>query len=375
MAQKKKALKTTPKAARQKNGKLSVFRNRVRGWRWWQRIPFYILVFLLLFALLSSVVDRLWRPVKNPTYGVSFSIEYANELGNDWQANYLALLNDLKFKHLRLMSYWELIEPAQGQYDFKDLDWQIAQAQAHGAKVSLAMGLRQPRWPECHQPDWASQMKQESPEWRNQLYTYMHAVVEHYKNNRAIESYQLENEAANGWFGYCPGGVAPRQRLTEEFNLMKKWDPNHPVLMSLGDEHGLPVGGPVPDAYGFSIYRIVYSTNTPIHFYVTYPITIWYHRLRAFIIEHTHHRPIFIHELQLEPWGPKATIELSVKDQDKSMSVSQMHKSIEFARKTGIKDEYMWGAEWWYWRKVHLNDPGPWNAIKQEVQAVQSSQN
>lgn len=341
----------------------------IRSWRWYARWPAYIAIFILLFQLVSWFIDdRLMPPVKNPEYGVSFSIQYANELGNDWQANYLALLNDLGFKHLRLMSYWEDIEPQPGQFNFADLDWQFAQANAHHAKISLAIGFRQPRWPECHEPDWAAKMPANSQAWDNALYAFMHAVVNHYKNNPAIESYQMENEVANAWFGACPGGIPPRTRLISEFNRVKQWDSKHPVWMSLGDEHGLPIYGPTPDAYGFSIYRVVYSTNTPIHFYVTYPITDWYHRMRASLINLIHHRPIYIHELQLEPWGSKATKDLSVAEQDKSMSTKQMKNSIEFAQKTGIQLQYMWGSEWWYWRMTKFHDPGPWNVIKQTLQ-------
>lgn len=369
MPQKKKAVKK--KAASGWRIKFGYYRGKIRHWHWWQRWPLYILIFLIVFQSLSWLVDESLPEVKDPDYGVSFSIQYANELGVDWKANYLALLNDIGFKNLRLMSYWEDIEPQPGQYNFADLDWEMQQAAAHGAKVSLAMGFRQPRYPECHEPQWAAQLPVNQPQWDNALYSYMHTVVERYKHSPALGSYQLENEAENAWFGSCRGGAAPKDRLTTEFNLMKQWDPDHPVMMSLGDEHGLPLGKPVPDAYGFSIYRIVYSTNTPIHFYVTYPITDWYHRLRAAIISHMYHKPIYIHELQLEPWGNKATENLTIPEQNKSMSVAQIHKSIRFARKTGIKEEYFWGGEWWYWRLTKFHDPGPWNAVKQEVQAVQ----
>jgi hypothetical protein len=71
--------------------------------------------------------------------------------------------------------------------------------------------------------------------------------------------------------------------------------------------------------------------------------------------------------LQLEPWGPKATKYLSLKEQDKSMSADQVHKSILYTRKTGIDDIYMWGGEWWYWRKETMHDPSIWNAVKQEI--------
>src|SRR5881628_564553 len=137
MAQKKKSSKKKANKAGFL-ARLRAGRQTVRSWRWWQRWPLYIVLFLVVFFSLSAIVDRLYRPIKHPVYGVSFSTEYANELGNDWQANYTALLQDQGFKHLRLMSYWELVEPQQGQYDFKDLDWQFDQANKYGAKISLA---------------------------------------------------------------------------------------------------------------------------------------------------------------------------------------------------------------------------------------------
>src|SRR6266550_3746243 len=77
--------------------------------------------------------------------GVSFSRERAEEFGLDWKANYSALLNDMQLKHLRLMSYWSSHEAKRGQFDFNDLDWQVNEAAKHGAKLTLVLGLRQPR--------------------------------------------------------------------------------------------------------------------------------------------------------------------------------------------------------------------------------------
>lgn len=335
---------------------------------WWQRWPIYFICLALVLSGISWLVDESMPQVSNPVYGVSFSIPYAQELGNNWKANYLALLNDLGFKKLRLMSYWEDIEPSPGVYNFSDLDWELRQAAAHHATVSLAIGYRQPRWPECHEPSWATSMPIESKQWRSALYSYMTAVISHYKNNPTVKSYQLENEAVNTLFGGgCRGGNAARDRLVYEYDMVKKLDSSRPIYMSLSDEHGLPFDKPVPDAYGLSIYRVVYATTFPIHFYATYPITDWYHRLRIFMIEHIQHRPVFIHELQLEPWGNKPTVNMTIAQQNRSMSVAQMQKSLKFARKTGVQTQYLWGGEWWYWRLTHFNDPGPWNVVKQTV--------
>ena len=81
--------------------------------------------------------------------GATFSHPYAEYLGNDWRANYIALLDDLGIKHLRLVAYWDKIEKIPGEYDFSDMDWEVAQAREHKANIILAFGRKVPRWPEC----------------------------------------------------------------------------------------------------------------------------------------------------------------------------------------------------------------------------------
>lgn len=312
----------------------------------------------LIVQLLNALV---FVPVKDPSYGVTFTKDRAEEFGVNWRDNYLALLDDMELKRFRLTSYWSAHEPTRGQFDFSDLDWMMDEAHKRGAVVSLAVGLRQPRWPECHQPNWSLALK--GNEWKQALYAYMETVVNRYKDHPALQSWQLENEAVNNWFGECED--PDRQRLDEEFALMKQWDTKHPVIMSLSDQHGIPLNTPVPDVYGFSVYRIVYNTFGP-HFYIVYPTPLWYHHLRAAIITAIHHKPLMIHELQMEPWGPSDTKGLSTEEQDKSMSVEQIPKSFLFARQIGMKDIDLWGGEWWYWRKVN-GDSSIWDTVKDQI--------
>jgi hypothetical protein len=314
-----------------------------------------------VFVIVGFLNTFVFLPIKNPTYGVTFTKDRAEEFGLDWQATYRALLDDIGLKRFRLTSYWSAHEPEQGQFDFRDLDWQFDEAAKRGAKISLSIGLRQPRWPECHQPNWALQLTGNS--WKQALYTYLEIVVKRYQYHPAFDSWQLENEAVNNWFGVCP--EPDRTRLKEEFALVKQLDPNHPIVMSLSDQHGIPLDQPVPDIYGFSVYRIVYNTFGP-DFYIYYPTPIWYHRLRAAIITAIHHKPIMIHELQMEPWGPRDTTLLSPEEQDRSMSEAQIHKSFDFARRLNLSPIDLWGGEWWYWRKLQ-GDERIWNAVKTEV--------
>src|SRR5206468_4362139 len=126
---------------------------------------------------------------KPMVFGASFIPDYASSLGVDPQATMDGMLN-IGVRHFRLVSYWSDMEQTQGQYDFSQLDWEFQKAEAKGAKISLAVGLRQPRWPECHMPDWASHESQ--AQWQPQLEQFMTAVVNRYKNSPALESYQLE---------------------------------------------------------------------------------------------------------------------------------------------------------------------------------------
>ncbi len=330
-----------------------------RWWRWTAKILLVLTFFSFTMLAFNAFV---WTPIKDPDYGVSFSIKRSKELGLDWKANFLALLDDLQFKRLRLMSYWDLIEGDRGHFDFTDLDWQMQQAAQRGVKVSLAIGVRVPRWPECHQPEWVTHLRGNT--WKQALYAYLEVVVKHYKDNPALDTYQLENEGLNTWFGTCD--PPDNTRLHEELAFVKQWDPYHKVIMSLSDQHGYPVNAPVPDIYGFSVYRIVWNDKVPPAGYIYYPTPIWYHRLRAAIIEAVWHRPVMVHELQMEPWGREDTAKLSVAEQDKSMSVQQIGKVFDFARRLGIQRIDVWGGEWWYWRKVH-NDPRIWEAVRTQL--------
>jgi hypothetical protein len=332
----------------------------------WKRWPLYIVVVFLLLWGVNTLIDRTFPVTKNPVYGVSFSVKYAQELGVDWQANFIALLDDLKIRNYRLMSYWDSIEPERGKYDFTDLDWQMNEAAKRGAKVSLAIGMRQPRWPECYKPSWYGSLSK--AEQDQALMEYLKSVVKHYDHHPALLSYQLENEAVNNWFGTCTKADIDKQRLDKEYNYVKRLDPDHPIWMSLSDQHGLPIGQPTPDKYGYSVYRVVWNNKTgPLKFYMTYPTPVWYHRLRALWIKTFKHRDIFVHELQVEPWGPAGTKDLSIKEQNRSMDSTQIRENFHFAKQIGTPEIYTWGGEWWYWRKTTLNDPSIWEAVRTEL--------
>jgi hypothetical protein len=313
---------------------------------------------VLTAALLLGWAWLRYPGSNQPQFGTSFSVKYANELGLNWREAYVALLDDLGVGHLRLMSYWDELEPQPGQLRFGDLDWQLEEAGKRGVNVSLAIGLRQPRYPECHYPAWASQM--EPDELQPYLDKYLTAVIERYRDNPAIVSWQLENEALNRGFGVCRS--FSRRRLQHEYELVRRLD-NRPVIINLSDEGGVPLRSPRGDQVGLSVYGKFYYHGWWGRRYLEYPMPPAWHRLRAAIIHTYLGRESLIHELQAEPWGPRPTHQLSRTEQDETMSLEQLRHMITYARQTKIPHIDLWGAEWWYWRKQQ-GDPAFWELTK-----------
>lgn len=330
---------------------------------WIQRLS---LIGLGLLAAFLLVV--IWALIKfdgqhhnqRSVLGISFSDDYARYLGLDPTETLTNLLDSMPIKHLRLMSYWNGIEATQGKYDYTELDKELNLAKRHGISVSLAIGLRQPHFPECHGPDWMSSLS--ADDWHKQLLNYEANLVDHVRGSVTITSWQLENEALNRTFGRCP--KPDRRLLNNEYDQLKRLDPVRPIIMNVSDEVGLPVAKPYGDEVGISLYR-TYFEGRWLKRYVTYPLPSWYYRVRAALIEVYSGRPVIIHELQAEPWGPDSAEKLSQNEQDKSMNAQKLTGIVEFAQLTGIREMDLWGAEWWYWRKVKTGDDSVWQAAKQ----------
>lgn len=290
-------------------------------------------------------------------YGVSFSIKQCRNFELEWRPVLHALVSDLGVRRFRLMSYWDELEKKPGKIDFKNLDAQIALIKKAGGEVTLCLGARQPRWPENHWPDWAWNLPRS--ERNERLLEFIESVVRHYKSERAIVSYQLENEALLTNFGLRPD--TDRQRLRQEFELIRRLDSKTPIIMTTSTSWGIPIRRPIPDTVGFSYYQVLYSNGS----YGRSFHRPWLDRIRAGLIRIIHGKPSFIHELQAEPWGPRNIWEMDVIEQDKSMSLDQLRENLRQAQSTGKYPIDLWGAEWWYWRKKHLKDDSVWKEMQE----------
>lgn len=340
-----------------------------RYWRhsWWHKLIVCFWLTLIVSTLtMYGIAQWYIQTEKNKPFdfGVSFIPDYAQSLGVDPQATMDALVH-IGTRHFRLVGYWSDIEQTQGRYDFSQLDWQFRKAEASGAKITLAVGLRQPRWPECHMPDWAS--PEPRSQWQPQLENFMTAVIDRYKASPALESYQLENEYFNRAFGSCTD--FSRDRLVSEYQLVKHLDPNHTLIISRSNNDiGIPVYSPKPDEYAVSIYKRVWDAGVT-HRYIEYPFPAWYYAFLAGWQKLNDGRDMIVHEMQAEAWAPnfKSITQISLSEQNKSFNASRLKGRFDYARATGMREAYLWGGEYWYYRQQVLHDPSLMNLASHEL--------
>jgi hypothetical protein len=298
-------------------------------------------------------------PAEEINWGVVFSQKHSELMGLNWKENYLAILDDLKAKQLHLIIYWDMVEKEKEQYDFSDMDWQIEEAGKRGAKITLVFGRKVPRWPECQIPQWAKELPQD--EQNQELLSLIEQIIIRYRDNDAIQKWQVENEPFFS-FGECP--LPDKELLQKEINLVKSLDEqNRPVVITESGEFPLWFrAARTGDIVGHTLYKKVWVSELKMYF--TYPFPSVFYNRKAWIIDKVFDKEVICTELQAEPWGPKLLYDSPLEEQGKTMNLEIFKEIIDFAGRTGHETFYLWGAEWWYWMKEVQNQPEIWNEAR-----------
>lgn len=326
-----------------------------------KKLIFLSLILILLFFGLKYLIKPPTGITDQIEWGVAFSRPFAVDMGLDWKEAYLAILNDLKPKTIRLPIYWQDIEPQEGQYRFDEYDWMIKEARQRDIELLLVVGRKLPRWPECHIPTWAV-IRDEKTQQERVMYLIAE-IVKHYKDYPNLYAWQVENEP------FLPFGMCPEldvDFLEREIALVKSLDNNHPVLLTDSGELSIWLrAAKRGDIFGTTMYRTVYHKYLG---YIEYPLPPKFFWLKANLVRLFYpNKPIIVSELQAEPWGPKLLPELSLDEQERSMDLEKFRDTIEYAREVGFPKAYLWGTEWWYQMKNLPFEPKPqfWEEAKE----------
>lgn len=325
-------------------------------------IAIFIIVAVFYVLSLRSLPERI-------TYGVSFSKFHSDELQLNWRETYLALLDDLKVRSFRFTAHWPNTEPENNKFNFSELDFQMNEARKRGASVILAVGRRLPGWPECHEPGWLNEQlpagdeRQKKEYKQKELLEYMEAVVNRYKRYDNIKYWQVENEPYLAFFSRSLCGELDDEFLQTEIGLVRKLDPARPVMLtSSGEFDPWFQTYKRADVFGSSLYLYVWWKTGPIR----YPITPGFFRIKQSLVELVYgKKPKILIELATEPWLRRPIVGTPNEILLNRMGIDKFNEMINFASKTGFEEQYLWGAEWWYWMKTKQNHPEFWERARE----------
>ncbi len=310
-----------------------------------------VLIFVgALFTIALVRFDRL----RSPLFGVTFSHVYAQDLGLDWKEAYTAILTDLSPDHLRIPVYWSQIEPERGRFVFDDYDWMLDEAARRGIAVTLAIGQKVPRWPECYLPAWVDVEDKDARE--AVVLLMLGEIVERYEHHPAVGRWQVENEPFLA-FGVCP--KTDLGFVRREIELVRSLSGKPVAMTTSGELEPWFQVAPFADQASFSLYRLTWN---PIFGYWAYPFQPNIYRARVKALK-PFVDAVYISELQAEPWFHSPVESLSIDDQHRMFSPRMLRENVAFARRIEVPLVDLWGAEWWYFMKVN-GDESLWEEAK-----------
>lgn len=309
----------------------------------YKNIVFFLLI--TLFVLIGYFFIGTPPRAEKITFGVNFSQKHIQNFGLDWKKAYTELLSDLNVKDIKLITFWDLIEKKENEFNFEDLDWQIEQAEMKNAKIILVIGMKTGSWPECHIPDWVESLNKQEQQQR--ILSLIETIVLRYKQSPAITIWMVENEPLFP-FGECPW--IDKNFLRQEVEFVKSLDSTRPIMISDSGEWSFWIeAARLGDIVGTTMYRKAWLKE--INAYMSYPFPPVFYWRKAEIIKKLFNKDVISVELQAEPWCPDRIYECSFEEQNKTMNLERFNKNIEFAKNTGLDKFYLWGAEWWFWLK------------------------
>jgi hypothetical protein len=72
----------------------------------------------------------------------------------------------------------------------------------------------------------------------------------------------------------------------------------------------------------------------------------------------------------MEAYAPnsKSITEIDLNEQNKSFDAQRFKDRVQYGKATGMKEIYLWGAEYWYYRSTTFGDHSLMDAARQTFQ-------
>jgi hypothetical protein len=329
-----------------------------------------------------------WPPlnasIKRPQkLGTTFSQLQCGYLGVNYQEAFEHICA-LGFNTIRLCSYWSEIERAPNTFDFSVLDWLLSTAEKHSVDVVLTVGMKAPRWPEFHFPDWVKnrydtadtgQPLDASAPLADLTLNFVRAVMEHTKDAPSIKYWQIENEAFNrpdvaaGRFlsyqfverevalARALANAGQRIVLTNGINLS-------PFDFSHDDEQAFKQSFSLADAVGINVYSKV-GTLLPGLYETPFPV-FWRKLANWRSSLERAGKEAWITEAQAEPWEHNSLVAIGRTGYPSSSPQSATDLAVTLGQ-LEYSPVFLWGCEYWYWQKVNGRDNW-WAGLEQFIQ-------
>lgn len=301
--------------------------------------------------------------VSTTRLGITYSFPHATWLFGGFDQAKAALDSigcGFGVKHYRLEAYWNWLQDdssASLKTSF-NIDWQLDTAKRCGAEsVVMCVGRKVPHWPEYHVPGWAKDLSE--AQLKASLLDYEQRIVRHYGNDARVTHWQIENEP---FLSFGDGSPFEDQEdfIKKEVKTVRDADAlKRPIIITeSGDLGDWEKSAALGEILGVTFYGISYENGAYFdHTERNGPPSKWGNRAKAL------GKPVWLIEMQAEPWGPGSVKDLTPDEARKSMNPQRFFDHLNYVVDAGFTDINLWGAEWWLYEKQR-GRPEMWEAAE-----------
>ncbi len=308
--------------------------------------------------------------------GTTFSQIQCEYLNLDYRETLQSVLT-IKFNYIRVCAYWSEIEPHEGHYNFSKLDTIINTISNTNTQIILAIGMKSPRWPEFHFPEWIKKKYNTNlahvpidtqADLSQCAFNFIQKVLERYKKNAKISHIQIENEAFNN-FPFTGNKFVSRAFVKRAVAQTRVISPEKKILLSnainlapfdwnFSYNNAFNKNTALADTIGVNVYTKV--PVSPDHYIE--PTFLYWWKLSKWQkkMQHEGIEP-WITEAQAEPWEYQSAVHTQ-KAEYPSASPQRTEALVKKLAELNFQTILLWGCEYWYWSKLQGNEQW-WSSI------------